>query len=805
MNTFFKIPFRHLFKSKLYSVINIIGLATGITCMLMAVLYWNDEHSYDDFHANNPGLYRVTTTLKENKNDDPQTIGGTGQVQGPAFKNAVPEVKNYVRILGGDIYSDVIANGKGLHIKPLFADSNFFNVFSFKLLHGNAASALSNVYSVVLTESTARNFFNTVDVIGKSLSIDADPSFERLGRSLIVSAVVEDPPANSSLQFDALFSFQFMQLSFQDNAWLNAYLGTFVVLDPLANLPAVVQKFNAVYALHAKEQLASNIKLYGYDPHIFYGLQPITDIHLNPLMQHNSNAEGGIVNGSKPVYSYIFFGIAFFILLMASINFINISIANSLSRSKEVGIRKISGGSRGHIIMQFINESFILCFISFLFSIVLLHICLPLFNSLAGKQIQLLQAVDWKLLLYFALLFLLIIALTGIYPALVVSRFAPAEVLYRRQKLSSRSLLGRGLVVLQFSLALCLLMASIVYYSQMDYIRNKDLGYAPNQIIRTNISGNRDYRSVITYLRNEFAKDPSIDAVSFGNDGYAERIEADGKNLQAQYRNIDENFLSVMEISLSAGSDIGSSSAAVKNEVLVNQSFVKQSGIQHPVGTSIKVYRDGDSSTKTIAGVVKDFHFSSLREPIAPMVMYASEVPDGGIWIRFDKAKQKEAMMAIERIYKQVMPGAVYQYSFLDELNERQYLQELRWQQVISVATILAFIICCLGLFSFAHLSTNQRTKEIGVRKVLGASVSQVAVLLSRDFLKPVIIAFLITCPIAWIGMNRWLQDFAYKINIGWAVFAIAGFFAFTIAILTVSFQAIKAAVANPVKSLRTE
>ncbi len=805
MNMFLKISFRHLRQNRLYSIINIIGLATGITCMLLAVLYWNDEHSFDNFHVNNPNLYRVTTTFIDNKNEAPQTIGGTGQVQGPAFKQAVPEVKSYVRIMGGDIYSDVIANGKGLHIKPLFADSNFFNVFSFKLIHGNAATALSNAYSVVLTETTAKKFFNTDDVVGKTLSMDADPSFDRLGRSLIITAVIKDPPANSSLQFDALFSFQFMELSFQDDAWLNAYLGTFLVLDPRANLNSVVRKFNTVYASHAKEQLANKVKLYGYDPQISYGLQPITDIHLNPLIQSSGNAEGGIVNGSNPVYSYMFLGIAFFILLMASINFINISIANSLKRSREVGIRKISGSSRGHIIMQFINESSILCFVSFLFSLVLLNISLPLFNSLTAKQIQLADAFDWKLLLYFAMLFLLIIALTGIYPAVVVSRFNPSEVLYNQQKLSGSSLLGRGLVVMQFSLALFLLIATIVYYNQMDFIRTKDLGYNPNQIIRTNINGDRDYRSAITYFKNEFAKEPSIKAVSFGNDGYPENIEVAGRNLKAQYKNVDENFLAVMQIPLLAGNYIGSSFSTTKNEVVVNETFIKQSGIENPVGSQIKVYRDGDSAMKTITGVVKDFHFGSLREPIAPMVMYASEVPDGGLWIRFDKAKQKDAMQAIERIYKKGMPGAVYQYNFLDELNARQYVEEQRWQKVVSVATILAFIICCLGLFGFAHLSTNQRIKEIGVRKVLGASVRQIVVLLSGDFLKPVILAFLIASPISWIVMNKWLQDYSYRIDIGWVVFAVAGIFAIGVALLTVCFQAIKAAIANPVKSLRTE
>ncbi|HXL56440.1 MAG TPA: ABC transporter permease, partial [Chitinophagaceae bacterium] len=356
ITTFLKISFRHLWQSRLYAAINIIGLATGITCMLLAVLYWKDERSFDNFHTNNPDLYRVITTLSEGKGDSMQTVGGIGQVQGPAFKAAVPEVKSYIRILGGDIYSDVMANNKTLHLQPLFVDDNFFDVFTFHLLRGNPATVLNDISSVVVTESTARKFFNSVDVVGKLLRMDADPSFEKLGKPLVISGVVQDPPKNSSLQFDALFTFKFMHLSFEDDNWLNAYLGTFVVLHPNADINAVVRKFNSVYALHAKEQLAENFKTYGldYDPRISYGLQPMTDIHLNPLQRTGGNAEGGIINGNSPIFSYMFMGIALFILLMAAINFINISIANSLKRAKEVGVRKIAGGSRWQIIMQFL-------------------------------------------------------------------------------------------------------------------------------------------------------------------------------------------------------------------------------------------------------------------------------------------------------------------------------------------------------------------------------------------------------------------------------------------------------------------
>jgi putative ABC transport system permease protein len=806
MNTYFKISLRHLWQSRLYSFINIIGLASGITCALLAILYWKDEHSFDSFHKNAPNLYRVTTKLLENKAGLATTMAGTGQVQGPAFKAGVPQVESYVRVLGGDIYSDVAAENKSLRLQALFVDNNFFDVFTFKLLRGAPKKVLGDINSVVITETTAKKFFNNIDVVGKLLQMDADPSFKRLGKPLIISGVVEDPPKNSSLQFDALFTFQFLQLSFEDTNWLNAYLGTFVLLHPGAEINLVEQQFNKIHALHARGQIAENIKTYGYDPQINYVLQPVTDIHLNPLQRVNGNAEGGINNGSNPVYSYFFMGIALFILLMAAINFINISIANSLKRAKEVGVRKIAGGSRWQIIIQFLDESAILCFIAFLLSLVLVNFSLPVFNDVTGKQLVFSETFDARLLAYFVTAITAIIFLTGFYPAYVLSDFKPSEVLYNKQKLSGRNFFGRSLVVVQFSLAVFLLIATIVYYKQMDYVRTKDLGYNPSQVIRTAVGGDRDYKAVMSFLKNELAKDPSIKMVSFGSDGQIEEMRANGRAFKGLNKNIDENFLSELEIPLKTGRNLSPSFPSdTKDGAIVNEAFVKAAGMPDPIGQPVKINRYYDSSIKTIRGVVKDFHFGSLREPIKPMVMYMNENPDGGIWVKFEKLKQKEAMAALERIYKKAMPNAVYQYQFLDELNARQYLQEQRWQRVISIATIISFVICCLGLFGLAHLSTHLRTKEIGIRKVLGATVNQVVVLLSVDFLKLVVVAFAIAAPVSWIVMNKWLQDFAYRINIGTGVFIIAGFLALFIALLAVSFQSVKSALSNPVKSLRTE
>ncbi|MES2647248.1 MAG: ABC transporter permease [Bacteroidota bacterium] len=806
MYTFLKLSLRHLWHSRLYAIINIIGLTTASTCMLFAVLYWKDERSYDKFHTTNPNLYRITTNITE-KDGKLVTMGGTGQVQGPAFKAGVPEVKNYVRILGGEFSADLSFENKSFRVTNLFVDPNFFEVFNFKLIRGSKATVLNEINAVVITESIAKKYFNNIEVVGKLLKINADPSFERLGKPMIITGVVKDPPKNSSIQFDVLFTFKFLQLSFEDNNWLNSYLGTFIELQPGANIASVVKKFNSVHNIHAAKQFGTKeFDIHGYDPKINYGLQRMTDIHLQPLQTMTGNIESGVANGSTPVYSYLFMGIAIFILVMAAINFININIANSFKRAKEIGVRKITGGSRLQIIVQLMNESALLCLIAFCLSILIMNICLPLFNNLSGKQLVFSDAFNLELLGYFLFVFVLIILLTGLYPAYLLSNFKPSQVLYNKQKLSGNNLFGKSLVVLQFSLSVFLLIATIVYYSQMDFIRTKDLGYNPSQIIRTSVYGDRDYNKVVTYLKNELAKEPAISMVSFGSDGMPENLEANQKIHKGQVKNIDENFLAIMGIPLLAGRNLSPAFATDKTEgILVNQAFVKAFALTNPLGERVMINYNYDTAMKTIRGVVKDFHFGSLREPIKPMILYMKETPDGGIWVKFEKANQQQALAALQRVYMKAIPDAIYDYQYLDELNARQYLQEQRWQKVINVSTVLSLIICCLGLFGLAHLSANQRVKEIGIRKVLGASVKELATLLSGDFIKLVLFACVVAFPVAGLVMNNWLNDYAYRIRISGWIFLLAGAAAIMIALITISFQAIKASLANPVKSLRSE
>ncbi|MDJ1499545.1 ABC transporter permease [Xanthocytophaga agilis] len=804
LTNYLKIAFRNIWRNKLYAIITVLGLSIGITCVLLAVLYIQDERHFDNFHTKKSQLYRITTSIIQEKGDQTQITGGTGQVQGPAFKTQVPEVNSYVRVMGGDISADVRANDKVLKLHPLYVDANFLDVFTFKLLQGNPQTVLQNANSVVITEETAFRFFNTTDVIGQTLYLDADPSFQKIGKPLLITGVIQNPPYNSSFQFDLLHPFQYMQVSFEDTSWLNAYLSTFVVLHPNADLSTVSQKFNKIHARLSQSELATNHTQY---PKIQYGLQNILDIHLNPLNNGTGNVEGGILYGSKPIYSYLFLGISALILLMASSNFVNISIANSLKRAKEVGIRKVTGGSQYQIIFQFLGESMLLSLVAFVLSALWIQLTLPAFNQLAEKHLVLSDTLDSQLYIYIGLLFLINTLLTGFYPAFVLSGFKPVEVLYRKVKVTGNSLLGRTLIVFQFALAIFLLIASIIFYNQMEYIQTKDLGYNPHQIIRTHINGNREYQTVQTILRNEIAKVPAIQQISFGEEfsSLTTDIRVGSEIIKSHYQSIDEAYIPMLGIKIKEGRNFTNSFPTDKTQnIIVNEAFVKAARLKQPIGTILQNFERRQGSL-VIVGVVQNYHSGSLREKLQPMVLFMSNEYTGGIWLKIDKLKQQEALQAFEKIYKQAMPDASYEYHFLSELNAKEYIQEQRWQQIIGIATILSILICCSGLFGLAHLSAHQRIKEIGIRKVLGASISHIVFLVSSSFLQLVLLGFVIATPVAWFVMHQWLRDFAYHISIqGW-MFLLTGSFISLIALLTVGYQAIRAALKNPTESLKVE
>ena len=792
-----KIAIRHLWKNKLYSFINIAGLAVALTCVVLSILYYKYEHSFDSFHKNNQHLYRITTTYIDNKTGQIQRGGGTAQVQGPAFKEAIPEILDYARIYGGDIMENVRSSGKAFTVGAGFADPGLFKILSFPLLHGDPATVLKEKYSVVITEKIARKFFGTTNVIGKRLDIEDNP--DSLFASFVITGVAKDLPPNSSIQFDILIPFSYLKnvIGWEDGGWLNNYLPTFVVLDPKADPAAVQQKFMAVHNTHAKDQLEQGKKAGEFDKQTFYSLQPVTDIHLSQ--------EGGFVNSSNVLYSYFLLGISLFILLMASINFINLGIATSLKRAKEIGVRKITGSSKRQIIFQFLIESTLVCIAALFTAVFIAQIVLPFFNQLADRQILFSDLLNWRMLLYFVCLLIITVSLAGLYPAFILAKFRPVEVLYHKVVLSGRNLLGKSLVVLQFAIAVSLIIGSVIYYRQMSFIQTKDLGYNPYNIIRVDVPDRRNMKQVYSVFRNELAKEPAITQISLETYNTGNKVYLNDKTIEATYRLVDKSYIPMLEIPIKQGRNFSDEFKTDKmNAAIVNEAFVRMAGLQNPIGEQVRT-RDWYPREATIIGVVKDYHRGSLKEIVRPEIITVADESQGTILVKVGKQNQKQALAAIEKTYRLAVPASEFSYTFWDELNAREYHKERKWQQMVNAATVLSVLICCLGLFGLTHLSTHRRTREIGIRKVLGASVSCITTLIAKDFIKLVLIAIVIASPVAWYAMDMWLQDYAYRTQISWWIFGLTGILAIVIALVTISFQAIRAAVANPVKSLRSE
>lgn len=795
-SNYFKTALRNILRNPLYAFINVAGLAAGMTCMVLVVLFVKNELGYDNFHEYKSRLYRVTATVTD-KEGIKNTYGATGQVQGPAFKEAIPEIENYVRFwnVGG---FNIIGADKSLLQKGMFADSTFLTLFSFPLLYGNIHTALKDPFSVVITERTALKYFGKKDVVGQQLKME-----EQGFQILTVTAVAKNPPLNSSLQFDVLIPFQLLEKFFKDDFWLNQYLSTFVLLRPGSDPLKVQEKFAAIFDAKAAQQIADPKKSDGFSAKIQYGLQPISGVHLDTASVAN---DSNITDAGGYKTLYVLLVIAVFILLMACINFVNLNLGHSLKRAKEIGIRKINGSSRAQIVMQFILETALLCVVAFVLALFLSKAFLPVFNSLTGRQLHFVLFNEKEIWLAWLGVIAISIIAAGLYPAMLVSRFKTTEVLYGKQTAGLRNWIGKSLIVLQFAMAIGLIIASVVYYVQMGFILKSDLGYNPAGVVKLQLPPQRDPDKLVKFFRDELAKDPSVLEVAGQNNwGTRNRVVVDGSEINVTKLRIDEHYLPALEIPLLDGRNFSPSFGADSiQSVLVNQSFVKAAGLPSPVGHNVKLIGEWEGDMPVnIVGVVKDFHQESFREKIAPAVFVMKHYEN--LFIKARPQKTLRVVATVERLYKSRLADSPLQISFLQDDITGQYDDERNWQRVINYATGIAILISCLGLFGMSWLAARQRTREIGIRKVLGSGVSGIVMLLSKDFIKLVLLSFLIACPVSWILMNRWLEGFAYRINISWWMLAIAGLLAMVIAFFALSFLSIKAAMANPVKSLRTE
>ena len=798
VKNYFVIAWRNLLKNKTFSLINIAGLSIGLACTMLILLYVKDEISFDKFHTNVNTIYRIVSKSKHGNVDYKNSH--TGFLQGPQFAKNVPGIESFVRIQSG---AEDIKTGTEIQSQELLrVDPGFFSVFSFPLLNGNAATCLSEPNSIVMSEDFAKKHFGTSDAVGKIVMLKDENQFVPFK----VTAVAKRCPQNSSIKFEMLLPFKESEAEAQNkDNWYNFFLNTFVVLNPKANLPAVEKQMQTFYLQEASETFKEMIKKYssGADESMgTYFLQSFTDMHMSTELP----AQNGLVNASNPIYSYILSGIALFILLIACINFVNLTIARSLKRTKEIGIRKVIGADRKRLVIQFLGESFLLCLVSFSMALLIVQLILPVFNNLANKALSFSYLCDIKLIAGYVILFVLTALLAGFYPALVLSNYKPIETLYNRINLSGKNYLQKSLVVLQFALASFLIIATFTIYRQFNFLTKTDLGYDDTNIVEVNKQQIK--HSEANYFKAELLKNPNITDVAARNGGYwgtSAKLFNDS-TISFDYETIDESYIPALKIPLIWGRNFsGSYPSDVTNSILVNESFVKKAGWKNPIGETVNFFYYNNEIYKVI-GVVKDYHYQALNQKIGPQLF---TMKNGNLFgtfnIKIKPGTATESLKFIQKTFNQTFPLSPWSYIFKDDQRIKDYESEARWKQIIFFSALLTIFISCIGLFGLSVLSAERRTKEIGVRKVLGASVSSIVNALSIDFLKLVLMALIIAIPLAWMAANKWLQNYPYRIIPDWWLFVLASLLVILVALATVITQAVKAAVANPVRSLRTE
>ncbi len=800
IKNYLKIALRNLRKNKIFSFINIFGLAIGLTCFMFIAVFVYNELSYDKYPADAKNIYRVLVSATGN--GDIAVYPRVDVAVGKGMKNAFPEIKASTRLTGA---SDFIKyNDKQFKEEHLaFADSNFLQMFSIPLIEGNSATALVQPNSMVIDKAFAKKYFGNEEAIGKSLAIGTNRVLYK------VTGVIDKVPDNSHFHFDAFLSLSTMH--FTHETWSNVGFFTYLELnknaDPKklqAKFPQLVAKYVVPETMHdmgvslAEAQKSVNT--------FVFSLQPITDIHLH------SNTKYELEPGGDTQYVYIFSALAIFILLLACVNFTNLATARAVKRAREVGIRKVMGSIKKQLIFQFLTESVLLTFFAMLCAFVLIFLLLPYFNQLANKNIGFGFFLHYRSVLAMLSLAFLAGILAGIYPAFFLSSFNTIKVLKgASMQGSQKKPLRSALVVFQFFVSIALIIATIIVYQQLHYMQNKKLGYDKEEVLfmpDARLLGKNQ-----TAFEQQLVQDNRVVAASIsrfvpganmdGTEIYPKSENGNGTEIHANIYHVDYDYLRTMGIQISEGRNFSKDFPTDSSGIVINEAMVRELGWSgtNPIGKSI--VRSGQHEFKVV-GVVKDFNYASLKEKVAPLMMMLGG-NFGGLIVKIKTDNVKGLLVDLKKQWNAFNPDGPFSYNFLDDNFAKLYASEERTQKIFSAFAILAIIIASLGLFGLSAFIIEQRTKEIGIRKVLGASVQNVLLLVSKEFLLLVGIAFIISIPVTWWAMHTWLQDFAYRINIEWWVFLIAGAAAILIALLTVSFQALKAAIANPVKSLRTE
>ncbi len=803
IKNYLKIALRNLLKFKAYSFINIFGLAIGIAACIMILLFINDELSYDRNNLKADQIYRVHTAARLAGNES--NLAVSPAPLGKTLVNDFPEVIQYVRLMPNRTmlirYKDNVFNEANFY----WADSTLFDVFTIPFIQGDPQTALAQPHTIVITQRLAKKYFGNEDPMDKIMNFED-------GTPYTIKGVVKDCPHNVHFHYDIFASMASLGLG-DTPFWVANSFHTYIVLKKgvpgsqlTAKLPAFVEKYagpqlRELFQTSYEEILKSGSR---YEFH----MQPLTDIHLTSHLDYELEPNSDIK------YIYIFSVIALFILLIACINFMNLSTARSMLRSKEVGIRKVLGSNKSQLIKQFLTESVLMTFIAVVIAIALVEIFLPSFNSLAGKELHTSYFSNYLAL---PALFVAVIAvglIAGSYPAFFLSSFKPVTVLKGKLNGAGGTWLRSGLVVFQFAISIVLFIGTFIVYGQLKYVQEKNLGFDRDHVLVITRAWALEKQSQT--FKEELKKNSHIISASNSDNlpgrNFGQTVfRPEGTQSSQQYilsvMSTDYDFAETMKLQLTGGRYFSRDFAADTQVVVLNESAVKHMGIKDPVGKRVILPgRTPDQNVfYKIIGVLKDFHFESLHQKIRPLAVVLDKGETAFLPVRISAGDVSGSVGFIESEWKKFVPGKPFEYFFLDDDFNNLYESEQKTGEIFTVFSVLAIFIACLGLFGLAAFTAERRTKEIGIRKVLGASIPGIVVLLSREFTKWVLLANIIAWPLAYYFMNSWLQNFAYRIDMGWGIFLLSAVIALIIALFTVSFQAVKVAVANPVRALRSE
>jgi putative ABC transport system permease protein len=806
IKNYIKTAWRNLKVNKVFSFINIFGLAVGLTCCMLISAYLYQELTYDTYPARAKQIYRVG--LHSNGDNSAADFPSVDNAVGPGIKNAFPEVLDFTRLSNRGPVFVKYQEKQFKETNVALIDSNFLQLFSIPLIEGDSRTALTAPKTIVITKAFEKKYFGGSPALGKALTV---------GNDLVkVTGVIDKIPDNSHFHADAFMSMVTFVSPKTKQTWSNVGDYTYLLLDKNADVKKLEAGFKQLVAKFVVPEIQHDMGVSiaearkSVNSFVFF-LQPLTGIHLHSATKYEFEANGDIH------YVYIFGALAIFILLLACINFTNLSTASSVRRSKEVGIRKVLGSAKDKLIAQFLVESVLLTFLALMFALGFVYLLLPYFNNLAGTHFGIGFLLGFKALLIELGLTLLLGLIAGIYPAFILSSFQIIAVLKGSggSPDSTKSVLRSGLIVFQFAISTALIIATFIVYQQLSFMQNKKLGYDKSQVLVINDTytlGN----NIQAFKQQLLTDNRVVNATISGNvpgynsmggtEVYAQDIADKGTRTEIQIGIywVQNSYIPTLGMQVVKGRNFYPSAPADSASVIVNEAALRDLGFgdSDPLGKTI--VRSGQRHY-TIVGVVKDFHYTSAKQKIAPLMMLASDNSRGSIIVKVKTADVHRLINDIKSQWDSYKATAPFSYSFLDDQFAKLYASDERTGKIFTSFSVIAVIIASLGLFGLAAFMIRQRVKEIGIRKVLGATAGNITVMISREFLRLIVIAALISFPVTWYAMHKWLQDFAYHINIQWWVFVLAGFIALVVAALTISFQSIKAAMANPVKSLRSE